>query len=672
MDSTTLNNSNNVGLVPLMQAVIQGNVACCEELVAAGADPNVTTSFGWSSVHFSSALGKDRCLASIVDKVPVDQQDESGFTPMHLAALGGHTGAVDVLVRAGHSLRSRSDEFATPLHLAAQEGRLFTVKRLCKLQDDVDDVDMAGCTSLTIAARAGNNNIAKELLVSGANPNHLTKIGTTGLSVAAENGRLDIAKTLLHHGACVRPQDLVAAADAGFANVLQEMLPCIEIVNDAEAKGIRVRSSSSGGRMASPMKQIPRLSLSHALHAAVKKSHLAATTVLLDAGAEINSLVGNDGLSPLCRAIKFSAEADVVELLLSRGGDAMTKTSSSSETYPLLLASERGRLDVLKLILLRTTKCLSQQDKKGRSSLMFAMSLNDKTMFKYLLQCSIGTYNKLPSLKNPAGENVLHLGARLGHVPCIKEMLGDSRSKSTMNAPNMNKLTPIHLACRGGHLSTVKLLLSHQAKVNTSDNKGTSPLQSSCEAGAIDLVQLLLSAGSTPVTKKLNGATPLHAVARRGRADILTMLLRRLKRVGFSKKSGAIELLNSTMKRCGSTALMLAVREGHLESMSMLARCEQVDVDRCNFNGDTPLMESTRMGDLTMCRVLVECGADPRLRCSETSPLGWSERKRDEEMSAVLLWRPVETEESGKGVEVVGGGGGGGGRGGGGGGCVIS
>jgi hypothetical protein len=65
VDGSTLNAIED-SVSPLMQAAIKGNVLCCREFIEAGADPNTTTSYGWSSVHFAAALGKDRCLTVLL------------------------------------------------------------------------------------------------------------------------------------------------------------------------------------------------------------------------------------------------------------------------------------------------------------------------------------------------------------------------------------------------------------------------------------------------------------------------------------------------------------------------------------------------------------------------------------------------------------------------------
>ena len=672
-------NSGTEEVSPLMQAAIKGNIACCEELLLAGSNPNATTNYGWSSVHFAAALGKDRCLSVLLhtgSTVVLDVPDDSGYCPVHLAAMGGHTACIDGLVRAGHSLLVRSLDRATPLHLAAQEGRLFTVHRLCKLNVPVDDSDMSGCTGLTISSRAGNKNIVQVLIDSGADVNHISKTGLTSFSVACEHNRFDIAKTLLQSGAMVRKQDLITAADGGHADLLREIFLHIEIVTDAEAKGIRLRKA-----LGNRSQQMPRLSLSPALHAAIKKGHCATTSTLLAAGAEIDSLVGNDGLQPLHRAIKKNINLETIVILLNYGAAPLAVTKSSKMTTPVLLAADKGRLDIVQCLLLRTSKCLGQQDKAGDTVLLKAVRLNDRTMVKYLLTNSIGTCSKLTKLTNARGNSALHVGARLGHIQCISEMLQDGRVVRSINAMNVNKMTPLHLACQEGNINIVRLLIERKASLNTADHKGASPLLVAVEAGAIDLVSMLLSAGASPCTYKNSGATCLHAAARRGHHDILSLLLTALNTK--KNRSNMKNVVNRTMKRCGSSALHLSIKMGHIEAMEALLKWTttgMVEVDATNADGDTGLMLGVRLGDLGMCRRLMECGADARYRCgAQGSPLMWSERQHDVEMCTVLMWvPPVRKDALGNEIkddEVEGGDGGGGGgkeEGGGGGGCVLS
>lgn len=649
------NDSESAGVTPLMQAAIKGNIECCVELIKAGADANSTTNYGWSSVHFAAALGKDRCLSAIIsasklaDKnVEPDLQDESGYSPLHLAAMGGHTACLDILVKNGHSLKVRSNEQATPLHLAAQEGRLFTIHRLCKLFVPVDEIDLGGWTAISIAAREGNKNIAQVLIDSGANVNYISRQGISPFSVACENNRFEIGKTLLAAGAIVRPCDLVTVSDAGYSKFLSEIIKNVDVVKDSELKGIKIRTA-----IGNKSQQIPRLSLSPALHAAINKGQVTCCEVLLAAGAEIHSMIGNiDGLQPLHRAIKKNCSLEMIVLLLNYGADPLAVTKNSKISTPILLAAERGRLGIIQKLLLKTFKCLNGIDKERETCLMKAVIANDLTVCKYILSSSIGSCSKLPKMINIRGNTALHIAARLGRIECAKEMLKDSRVVGLINNANKNKMTALHLACKAGYMNVVRLLVDNRASLNLCDNKGASPLLVAVEAGAEDLVSLLLSSGASPTTAKSSGATGFHAAARRGHTNIISLLLSSINRKKY--KSSVKSVMNSKMKRCGSTSLILSVKMGHIEAMVKLLECCAIEIDAMNADGDTALMFATKLGDCSMCRKLIEHGADSRFRCGgQGSPIAWAQRQKDSLLVDILLWKPeIKEEEEKAEVEV--------------------
>jgi ankyrin repeat protein len=72
-----------------------------------------------------------------------------------------------------------------------------------------------------------------------------------------------------------------------------------------------------------------------ALHVAAQLGHLDLASLLLDRGAQIESVCGNIGSTPLKYAV-FFAQIDMVKLLLKRGADVQN-TGATSRT-PLDLA----------------------------------------------------------------------------------------------------------------------------------------------------------------------------------------------------------------------------------------------------------------------------------------------------------------------------------------------
>lgn len=54
----------------------------------------------------------------------VNSSSVDGFTPLHVAALHGHTALVSLLSRNGANVNARNSQSATPLHLASQNSHI--------------------------------------------------------------------------------------------------------------------------------------------------------------------------------------------------------------------------------------------------------------------------------------------------------------------------------------------------------------------------------------------------------------------------------------------------------------------------------------------------------------------------------------------------------------------
>ncbi|KAF4957510.1 hypothetical protein FSARC_11278 [Fusarium sarcochroum] len=126
-------------------------------------DQNVRITQG-NAVHLASGKGSTNCLEFLIDEGLVTQNSASteGFTPVHAAAFGGFTTALQLLLTNGFSATTESQFGYTPLHMAVRSGSLPAVE--CLLEHDASDsFDAFGKTSRRLASELGFTTIVELL-----------------------------------------------------------------------------------------------------------------------------------------------------------------------------------------------------------------------------------------------------------------------------------------------------------------------------------------------------------------------------------------------------------------------------------------------------------------------------------------------------------------------------
>nr|7B6W_AAA Chain AAA, Alpha-1B adrenergic receptor,alpha1B adrenergic receptor,Alpha-1B adrenergic receptor,alpha1B adrenergic receptor,Alpha-1B adrenergic receptor,alpha1B adrenergic receptor,Alpha-1B adrenergic receptor,alpha1B adrenergic receptor [Homo sapiens] len=138
----------------------------------------------------------DEVRILLANGADVNTADETGFTPLHLAAWEGHLGIVEVLLKNGADVNANDERGHTPLHLAAYTGHLEIVEVLLKNGAGVNATDVIGTAPLHLAAMWGHLEIVEVLLKNGADVNAQDKFGKTPFDLAIDNGNEDIAEVL--------------------------------------------------------------------------------------------------------------------------------------------------------------------------------------------------------------------------------------------------------------------------------------------------------------------------------------------------------------------------------------------------------------------------------------------------------------------------------------------
>ncbi|XP_049611197.1 ankyrin repeat and SAM domain-containing protein 1A isoform X1 [Syngnathus scovelli] len=281
----------------LLEAARTGNLAAVEKLLS-GKRPSAGTGSGSYGTGGSGNSGGHAAsshtlssLLSIWRGPNVNCVDSTGYSPLHHAALNGHSEVVEMLLRNEALTNIADNKGCYPLHLAAWKGDERIVRLLVhqgpshpKLneQSSVDHKEFKRCgpfdpyinaknndneTPLHCAAQYGHSQVVQLLLEELTDPTMRNNKFETPLDLAALYGRLEVVKLLL--------------------SAHPNLLSC------------------------NTKKHTP-------LHLASRNGHLSVVEVLLDAGMDIN--YETEKGSALHEAALFG-KIDVVQKLLSAGID---------------------------------------------------------------------------------------------------------------------------------------------------------------------------------------------------------------------------------------------------------------------------------------------------------------------------------------------------------------
>jgi len=101
------------------------------------------------------------------DPAELNQPEDDGLTPLHLAAQNCHTNVVELLLAKGAKINVTARDDATPLHLAAQEGCADVVTVLLHHAASINARDDKKRTPLTRAEQWHQDEIVQLLKQHG-------------------------------------------------------------------------------------------------------------------------------------------------------------------------------------------------------------------------------------------------------------------------------------------------------------------------------------------------------------------------------------------------------------------------------------------------------------------------------------------------------------------------
>ena len=495
----------------------EGGASTAELLLRKGADPNAITKDEDTALALAIDGGNATLAKFLVQEATEKDRaktDSHGLTLLHRVtseecreALGVHTLKLTAaLTNDGRSV----------LHCAAEKG-LWKVYSIFK--EDLskrgvrDEPAYDGLTCLHFAAQGGHVFMVSKLTASDKTEDYkaASKRGDTPLHLAAREGHDSVVPALV---------ETVAGRTA------------VTVANNAG--------------------DTP-------LHLAAKRGSVVASRELLRAGADVKAQ-NNAEYTPLHLATNNS----VAELLIEEGADVHALGQGRK---PLNLASHRGDLPMVELLLREMKKAKAGDDAKAQSAhppLHDAVKGGHTGIVGILCDWDESAVWQTCG----AGRTALHVAAEKGceeHVNKLcaldeKENRQDGRLPVTSTLDHQGR-TPLHYAAWDGHVEVVKLLWKRAGTPAVSDERVVTPLHLAANDGHLKTVEFLLT--QTPEASRAqdkDGRTPLHRAARHGWAKTAGSLR--------DHDGGVCAVKDDD----GRTPLHLAAYGGHLETVECLLK----------------------------------------------------------------------------------------------------
>ena len=577
----------------LLYAASSGDLATIEYFIKRGIDPN-----------YQYPIQAQHLLLCEYQNCTVPITERPGnltliVTPLVIACEHGHLKATKYFIEKYNALQYTKISI---IHMASALGHLHILQYLVEdLNINPDLLNVEKLTPLYRACETGHLNVVKYLILKKhCKVNFVSPEGWNGIHVASKFGKIEIVKFLKED--------------------------CNTEANDRDLRG-----------------RTPLFLAS-----------LSGQTDVVEYLAAYHwdpSYVTNDGLSCL-HAATITGKIDTVKFLINNmKSNAITRTPNGSTA--MHLACEHGRIEILQY-LSKLKECnidlarddsnqsclhaacasgnvevvkylvgnwslmfdINGQDNEGVTALFLACRRKHTEIVKYLLEKTFSD----PNIKTSSEQTCLHAASASGNVKLVAYL----SNMFCVNTRDTEGTTPLHIACRAGHISVVQFFIDKKKNdFSIFTNNGSSYLHEACASGKVEIVKCIIDHCICHVNDKdCNGFTPLLIACQWNNLDLVKYLITKgcektcKTQIGWSCFHVACYYGNTDLVKFfaseypkddieskdsfGNTPLYLACQEGHIEIIIYLFKQKHCDLKYQANNGWTCLHAAISTGKLEL------------------------------------------------------------------------
>ena len=397
-----------------------------------------------------------------------------------------------------------------------------------------------------------------------------------------------------------------------------------------------------------------------AIQWAAYRNDLELAQLLIAAGANVNA-PNHDGATPLSLAAE-NGSAAMIEKLIEAGADPNQRLANG-ET-PLMMAARNGSVAAIKVLLHHKADVNTKETLRGTTALMWAAEQGHSDAVKALVAggADLGAatewdtrnsrLNSAPTVQQRAqsAQGAGGLGG-FARARTRRAAAGGAASPDDFDdfaalfrGPQIKDgggLTPLVYAAREGCLECARALVEAGADVNQVTHYGWTALLTATQNRHYQLGRYLLDHGADPNIANKGGWTPLYLATDNRNIEAGDYPVRKpdmdhLDYIKLLLDKGA----NVNTRICGAQSSDKECKGDTTET-------------RTNFtmqwlyeDGATPFVRAAQSGDVTLMKLLLAQGADPKIATAHNDTalavaagIGWVE-------GVTFEWSPEESLEA--------------------------
>lgn len=274
-------------------------------------------------------------------------------------------------------------------------------------------------------------------------------------------------------------------------------------------------------------------------------------------------------------------------------GSEILKTDFQGNTV-LHYAAQAGNSEVAREILNKHPELLECKNQEGLTALFMAVQHGHLEMLKLLT----GFHSNI-NLRLPNGLFPLYVAIQKNQEAIASWML-ESIPHLAINEEIDSKMTALHLAIEAGFETLAQLLVNKAANCSIKrKSDGFNAMHTAVSKGNIALLSAMAKQGVSLETRLESGKNALHIAAENGLPDCLDYLVGQ-------------KLDPDTKNLEGDTALIAAIKAGHLETAKKLAAITRVNL--LNEQQQSASLLALQYGMPQVADILIERGESPETR----------------------------------------------------------